>query len=99
MEAFVSVYVDRAAGVDAVRAAVAGLPTPEGVVHVGIDDSLVTENFGCRVAVDLTGSFDEKTEGCGIARRYASQLSAVLGVPVFALFDLLRASSPDRLLQ
>ena len=39
----------------------------------------------------MIGSFDEPTEGRMIARLYAMQLSAVLGIPAFALSDLLAA--------
>jgi hypothetical protein len=42
------------------------------------------------MAVDLTGTFDEQTEGLAIARRYAEQLSLALGVPAFPFYDLLR---------
>jgi hypothetical protein len=48
------------------------------------------DTFGCRIAVDLTGTFDERTEGLAIARRYAEQLSLALGVPAFPFYDLLR---------
>src|SRR6476661_6061549 len=84
------VYVDMAVTADAVRAAVAALPTPRGVSDVQVDCGTVTDIFGCRIAVDLTGTFDERTEGLAIARRYAEQLSLALGVPVFPLYDLLR---------
>jgi hypothetical protein len=90
VEGFVSVYVDRAAGADAVRAAVAGLSSPAGVSDIVVDDSAPTDTFDCRVVVELTGTFDEATEGREIARRYAKQLSIALGVPAFSLFDLLR---------
>lgn len=96
VSAFVSVYLDRAAGGDAVRAAVAGLPTPVGISDIGVDDSSTTETFGCRIAVDLTGTFDEETDGPAIARNYAAQLSAALGVPAFAFYDLLRTVGPER---
>ena len=90
MESFVSVYVDMAATPDAVRAAVAQLPKPTGVFEVTVDCHSVTDTFGCRIAVDLTGTFDERSEGLAIARRYAEQLSRALGVPAFAFYDLLR---------
>lgn len=90
MDSFVSVYVDMAATADAVRAAVAELPKPKGVVEVTVDGSSVTDTFGCRIAVDLTGTFDEQTEGLAIARRYAERLSLALGVPAFPFYDLLR---------
>jgi hypothetical protein len=92
--AFVAIYVDMSAGEDAVRAAVAVLPKPEGVVDVAVDCTAVSDTFGCKIAVDLTGSFDEQAEGLTIARGYAEQLSAAIGVPAFALYDLLR--NPER---
>jgi hypothetical protein len=95
MESFVSVYVDMAADVDSVCAAVDGLPTPEGVFDVRVDEA-VSDTFGCRIAVDLSGAFDERTEGLAIARSYAERLSSTLGVPVFALHDLLRRDYPAR---
>jgi hypothetical protein len=94
MKAFVSVYVDMAATADSVRAAVAELPKPKGVFDVAVDCRSVTDTFGCRIAVDLTGTFDEQGEGLAIARVYAEQLSAALGVPVFAFYDLLRRDHP-----
>jgi hypothetical protein len=90
MESFVSVYVDMAATADAVHAAVAELPPPTSVLDVTVDCNSVTDTFGCRIAVDLTGTFDEQTEGLAIARRSAEQLSLALGVPVFPFYDLLR---------
>jgi hypothetical protein len=92
--AFVAVYVDMSAGEDAVRAAVAVLPRPEGIVDVAVDCTSVSDTFGCKIAVDLTGSFDEQVEGLVIARSYAKQLAAAIGVPAFALYDLLR--TPER---
>jgi hypothetical protein len=92
--AFVSVYVDMSAGVDAVRAAVAVLPRPVGVLDVDVDCSAVSDTFGCKIAVDLTGTFDQQAEGPTIARGYAKQLAASIGVPAFALCDLLR--TPER---
>jgi hypothetical protein len=94
MDAFVSVYVDMAARADDVRVAVAELPMPGGVVEVKVDCDAVTDTFGCRIAVDLTGTFDERTEGLSIARSYAAELSAALGVPAFAFYDLLRRDYP-----
>lgn len=94
MDAFVSVYVDMAARAHDVRAAVAALPKPIGVLAVEVDGDGVTDTFGCRIAVDLTGTFDEATEGIAIARGYAAQLSAALGVSAFALYDLLRRDYP-----
>jgi hypothetical protein len=96
MEAFVSVYVDMAATADAVRAAVAELPSPRGVFDVQVDCNSATDTFGCRIAVDLTGTFDEQTEGLAIARGYAEQLSLALGVPAFPFYDLLRRDHPGR---
>jgi hypothetical protein len=94
MDAFVSVYVDMAARADDVRAAVAALPLPDGVVEAKVDGEAVTDTFGCRVAVDLTGTFDEEAEGLTIARDYASGLSEALGLPAFAFHDLLRRDYP-----
>lgn len=89
-----SVYVDMAASVDAVRAAVTQLPKPRGVFEVTVDCTSVTDMFGCRIAVDLTGAFDEQAEGLAIARHYAEQLSLALGVPAFPIYDLLRRDDP-----
>ncbi|GLP73275.1 hypothetical protein TUM20983_03850 [Mycobacterium antarcticum] len=94
MESFVSVYVDMGARADDVRAAVDALPLPHGVVEANIDGEAVTDTFGCRIAVDLTGSFDEKADGLAIAREYAAGLSAAIGVPAYAFFDLLRRDYP-----
>jgi hypothetical protein len=94
-DSFTSVYVDRAARSQAVRAAVAQLPKPRGVTKVSVDNRSMTDTFGCRIAIDLTGTFDERAEGPSIARSYAERLAAVLGVPAFALFDLLRNDSGE----
>jgi hypothetical protein len=94
MDAFVSVYVDTAARANDVQAVVAALPVPEGVLEVKVDCDAVTDTFGCRIAVDLTGTFDERTQGLAIARRYAEELSAALGVPAYAFHDLLRRDYP-----
>jgi hypothetical protein len=94
MGSFVSVYVDMAAGVADVRDAIARLPMPAGVDAVEVDDSLMTDTFGCRIAVDLTGSFDERTEGPTLARQYAEALTAAIGVPAYAFYDLLRRDYP-----
>lgn len=99
MDAFVSIYIDMAANAADVRAAVAAAPAPDGVTQVVIDDRFIGDTFGCRIAVDLIGTFDEGRQGLCIARDYAQRLSAVLGVPVFALFDLLRLDHPERFLQ
>lgn len=99
MDAFVSIYVDMAARTHAVRAAVDRLPVPDGVAEVVVDDRSVGDTFGCRIAVDLLGTFDESRQGLCIARDYARRLSAELGVPAFPLFDLLRLDQPERFLQ
>jgi hypothetical protein len=93
MSAFVSVYIDWAASEDDVRAAISALPTPAGVSSVAV--AATSDTLGYRTAVDLTGSFDEDREGRHIARRYASQLSATLGLPAFALSDLMLATHND----
>ena len=85
-----SVYVDMSAAEDAVRAAVAVLPRPVGVLDVDVDCSAVSDTFGCKIVVELTGTFDEQAEGPTIARGYAKQLATAIGVPAFALYDLLR---------
>jgi hypothetical protein len=94
MNAFVSVYVEMGARADDVRAAVAALPLPAGVVEAKVDDDAITDTFGCRIAIDLTGTFDEKIDGLAIAREYAVNLSAALGVPAYAFQDLLRRDYP-----
>lgn len=75
------------------QAAVAKVPMPPGVTKVGVDDRSITDTFGCRIAVDLIGTFGEAAEGHAIARQYAQRLSSFLGVPAFAPYDLLRADS------
>jgi hypothetical protein len=92
-ESFASVYVHMAATLDAVRPAVARLPKPPGVRNIRIDDRSITDTFGCKIAIDLTGTFNEAREGPVIARQYAQRLSALIGVPAFALYDLLRSDS------
>lgn len=99
VEAFASIYVDMAASSAAVHAAVAALPLPDGVARVVVDDRAVTDTFGCRIAVDLTGTFDERRDGLSIARGYARRLSAELRVPAFALHDLMVLDEPGRFLQ
>lgn len=94
MAAFVSVYVDMSALPNEVRTAVDRLPLPEGVVSVSVDDTLLTDTFGCRIAVDLTGTFDERADGPELARQYARALSDELGVPAYAFYDLLRRDYP-----
>ena len=94
MESFVSVYVDMGARADDVRAAVEALPLPSGVLEAKIDGEAITDTFGCRIAIDLTGTFDEKVDGLAIAREYAAGLTAAIGVPAFAFYDLLRRDFP-----
>ena len=94
MDAFVSVYVDMGARADDVRAAVDSLPLPTGVVEAKIDGEAITDTFGCRIAIDLTGTFDEKNDGLAVAREYAAGLTAALGVPAYAFYDLLRRDYP-----
>ena len=89
-DSFISVYIHWSASPQAVWAAVAQLPTPSGVTNVRVDDRSMSETFGCKIAIDLTGTFDEKIDGPSIARCYARRLAAVLGVPAFAFHDLLR---------
>jgi hypothetical protein len=89
-DSFTSVYVDKAARLDMVRGAVDRPPMQIGVTKVVIDDRSVTDTFGCRIAIDLTGAFDETADGKTIACNYAQQLTAILGVPAFAFYDLLR---------
>lgn len=93
MRSFVSVYVDWAATLAHVRAATTTLPMPTGVGRVDVVEA--GDTFGCRIAVDLTGDFDEQRDGPEIARHYAAQLSEVLAVPAFALNDLLLAGRSD----
>ncbi|BDX34345.1 hypothetical protein TUM20985_48920 [Mycobacterium antarcticum] len=93
MNAFVSVYVDWAATEHDVRAAIATLPKPVGVSLVAV--AATSDTFGCRTAVDLIGSFDEARQGRHIARHYATQLSAALGLPAFALSDLILADNSE----
>lgn len=64
-----SVYVSSAVTLDDVRAAVAALPTPDGVAMVVVDDT-ATECLGHRIAVDLFG------RDAGLRTdEYASQLA------------------------
>ena len=93
MNAFVSVYVDWAATEHDVRTAIATLPKPAGVSLVSV--AATSDTFGCRTAVDLIGSFDEQRQGRRIAREYAAQLSAALGMPAFALSDLILAGNSE----
>ena len=88
-DARVSVYVDWAAAEGDVRVAAEALAMPAGVSRVDVFAG--ADLSGCRTVVDVIGSFDEPTEGSMIARLYAMQLSAVLGIPAFALSDLLAA--------
>lgn len=87
-------YVDMSAHPSDVRAAVSRLPRPPGVVKIDVDDTLLTDTFGCRIAVDLSGTFDEQAEGPELAREYARALSAALGAPAYAFYDLLRRDYP-----
>ena len=93
MGSFVSVYVDWAATVEHVRAAAKKLPMPAGVLRVEVVEA--GDTFGCRIAVDLTGDFDEQRDGPRIARSYAAQLSEALAVPAFALNDLILVGRSD----
>lgn len=93
MRSFVSVYVDWAATVEHVRAAARELPLPTGVL--GVDVVEASDTFGCRIAVDLFGDFDEEIDGTRIARTYAAQLSDALAVPAFALRDLILVGRSD----
>jgi hypothetical protein len=93
MGSFVSVYVDWAATVEHVRAVTKGLPLPAGVLRVDVVEA--GDTFGCRIAVDLTGEFDERREGPRIARSYAAALSEALAVPAFALNDLILVGRSD----
>jgi hypothetical protein len=90
----VSAYVDVAAGAAEVCEARHPFADARDVVRVEVDDSLMSETFGCRIAVDLTGSFDETSEGPTIARRYANALAALIGVPAYAFYDLPRREYP-----
>jgi len=92
-DARASVYVEWAAAEGEVRAAAERLAMPPAVSRV--DVFAVADLLGCRTAVDLIGSFDEPTEGRTIARRYATQLSAALGIPASALYDLIAAEQSD----
>jgi len=93
MSSFVSVYVDWAASVEQVRAAARTLPLPAGVLRVDVVEA--GDTFGCRIAVDLTGDFDEQRDGPRIARSYAAALSEALAVPAFALHDLILVGRSD----
>ncbi|BBZ29281.1 hypothetical protein MMAD_35760 [Mycolicibacterium madagascariense] len=92
-ESFVAVYVDRSATPDVVRAAAACVPLPSGIECATVDDTLFTETFDCRVVVYLVGDF-EPAAGPPLARRYAAELSGILGCPAYALNDLLRVDPP-----
>jgi hypothetical protein len=93
MSSFVSVYCDWSATEEAVRTATESMQLPVGVNRVTVASS--SDTLGCRVAVDLLGTFDEATEGRVIARSYAVALSEVLGVPAFALHDLILAGRSE----
>ena len=88
-----SVYVDWSATIEHVRAVARKLPMPAGVI--GVDVVEASDTFGCRIAVDLTGDFDEQRDGPHIARSYAAQLSDALAVPAFALRDLILVGRSD----
>ncbi len=90
---FVSVYVDWSATVEQVRAATAELPLPPGVL--GVEVVAAGDTLGCRIAVDLTGDFDERRDGPRIARAYAARLTEALAVPAFALHDLILVGRSD----
>ncbi|BBY63321.1 hypothetical protein [Mycolicibacterium helvum] len=92
MGSFVSVYVDWAATVEHVRAAAKELPVPDGVLRVEVVEA--GDTFGCRIAVDLTGDFEQR-DGPRLARSYAAQLSEALAVPAFALNDLILVGRSD----
>lgn len=94
VDPFVSVYIDGAAAMADVRAAIEELAIPPGVDSVSV--TAAADTSGCRIAVDLTGTFDAKSEGRTLARRCATQLSEALGVPAFAFQDLIAAGNPDR---
>ena len=90
MDSFVSVYLDMAAGADAVSAAVARSPNPLGVLKVRVDDTVVAKlRLPNRRSPD--GMLDDNV-AAGQRRRYGEQLSVALGVPVQALCDLRRAT-------
>ncbi|BBX10185.1 hypothetical protein MAIC_49880 [Mycolicibacterium aichiense] len=93
MGSFVSVYVDWAATVEHVRAAAGRLAVPAGVQGINVVEA--SDTFGCRIAVDLTGDFDEQRDGPRIARSFAAQLSDELAVPAFALRDLILVGRSD----
>ncbi len=93
MTSFVSVYVDWAATLEQVRAAVVTLAMPGGVQRAEVVEA--GDTLGCRIAVDLTGDFDEARDGTDIARRYAAALADVLDVPAFALRDLILVGRTD----
>lgn len=92
MNSFVSVYCDWSAPEEAVRAATGRLALPPGVQRIQVTTG--SDTLGCRVAVDLFGTFNEN-EGRAIARRYAAALSQNLGTPAFALCDLLTTVRTD----
>lgn len=89
MEGLASVYVDWSVSADTVREVIASLAVPEAVKEVVVDGGAATSAFDdYRVAVDLTGDFD-RADGVSIARQYAAELRARLGVPAYCLSDLL----------
>ena len=46
-----------------------------------------------RIGADMNATFDVAAEALAIARRFGRQLSGLLWVPTFALYDVLRADS------
>jgi hypothetical protein len=94
-ESLVSVYLDMSASAAAVHTAVTQIDLPEGVSSVRVDDRSMTDTFGCRIAIDLTGTFRPATEGLTLARWYAEEISRLVGVPAHALYDLLRSDPTE----
>jgi hypothetical protein len=74
-------------------AAVAKLPVPQDVTEGRVDDRSFTDTFGCRIGADMNGTFEVADEALAMARLFGRQLSGLLWVPAFALYDLLRADS------
>jgi hypothetical protein len=61
-------------------------------MSVYVDWAASSDDLRYRTTVDLIGSFDEDDDGRLVARRYAAQLSAALGLPAAALPDLILAT-------
>ena len=74
-------------------ATVAKLPVPQDVTEARVDDRSFTDIFGGRIGAYMNGTFDLTAEDLAMARRFGRQLSGLLRVPAFALYDLLRADS------